>query len=70
MKTRCPVPVVINERFEYRGFGGGFRINDLLTQDLLPEEFHGPASTPLRYRGTSIGKEGGPHCGTLVFWTK
>ncbi len=70
MKTICPVQVVINERFEYRGFGGGFAINSLRTQDLLAVEFHGPASTPLRYGGTSIGKEGGPQCGTLIFWTR
>jgi hypothetical protein len=68
--SRCAVQVVVNEQFAYRGNGGGYQLNQLLVQDLLGVEFHGPGSTPLRYGGTSIGKEGGPQCGTLIIWTK
>jgi len=68
--SRCAVQVVVNEQFAYRGNGPGYQLNQLFVQDLLGVEFHGPGSTPMRYGGTSIGKEGGPQCGTLIIWTK
>jgi hypothetical protein len=61
---RCEAQVFVN------GILTDFDLSLVDTREVLALEFYTPATTPLRYNGTTVGRGASGACGTVLLWLR